>query len=101
MLSRNLSTTDNLEKVEKSPKIEFTGISSSLDPWLRLAKERIFSLAAGFRAGAIAPKIMELGFSKVLYGADYLGIDVEQSNPFILFAPDGTVTYNPERIKRG
>ena len=76
-------------------------MSSSLEPWLKLAKERIFSLAVGFRAGAIAPKIMEVGFSKVLYGADYLGVDIEKSNPFILFAPDGTVTYNPERIKRG
>ncbi|MHA2097470.1 MAG: hypothetical protein ACW99A_02180 [Candidatus Kariarchaeaceae archaeon] len=101
MLSRNFATTNNLEETEKSPKINFSGVSNTLEPWMKLAKERIFSLAVGFRAGAIAPKIMELGFSKVLYGADYLGVDIEKSNPFILFAPDGTVTYNPERIKRG
>lgn len=101
MLTRNRLKSDNQETSEKMPNVNFIGISPSLEPWLRLAKERIFSLAVGFRAGVIAPKIMELGFSKVLYGADYLGVDIEKSNPFILFAPDGTVTYNPERIKRG
>ncbi|MCE7737191.1 MAG: hypothetical protein GPJ54_20050 [Candidatus Heimdallarchaeota archaeon] len=101
MLSRNRAKADTQETTEKKPNVKFIGMSSSLEPWLKLAKERIFSLAVGLRAGAIAPKIMEVGFSKVLYGADYLGVDIEKSNPFILFAPDGTVTYNPERIKRG
>ena len=101
MLSSNRSNQDSQETAEKMPNINFVGLSSSLKPWLKLAKERIFSLAVGLRAGAIAPKIMELGFSKVLYGADYLGVDIERSNPFVLFAPDGTVTYNTERIKRG
>ncbi|OLS18839.1 MAG: hypothetical protein HeimC2_43720 [Candidatus Heimdallarchaeota archaeon LC_2] len=101
MLSRKLSTLDNEEIIKLSPKVSFSGVSKMLEPWMNLARERIFSLAAGGKVAKIAPKIMEVGFAKVLYAADHLGMDIQQSNPYVLFAPDGTVTYNPIRIKRG
>lgn len=101
MLSRSASTTDNQQNTELLPQVSFSGVSKILEPWMNIARERIFSLAAGGRVAKIAPRIMEVGFSKVLYAADHLGVDIHQANPYVLFAPDGTVTYNPERIKRG
>ncbi len=89
------------ESEENQPHFRFNNVHQGFDKWLKKAKERIFSLAAGDRVGKIAPRIMELGFGKILYAANELGIDTDNNNSFVLFAPDGTCTYNIERIKRG
>ena len=86
---------------KKKPVVEFTGVSQGFEEWLKLAETRIFSLAAGNRIGKIAPQLMQVGFGKILYAATQVGVDIEQSNPFVLFAPDGTCSYNVERTKRG
>ncbi|MCY3414648.1 MAG: RtcB family protein [Candidatus Heimdallarchaeota archaeon] len=89
------------EQREKAPKIKLSGISPGFEKWIELAQERILSLAAGNRIGSIAPRISEVGFSKILFAANELGADIEQANPFLLFAPDGTCSYNPIRTQRG
>ena len=77
----------------------------SVDPefskYLQLAKERIYSLSAGNRIAKIVPFIMRVGFAKLLYAADKLGVDLDQHKSFIIFSPDGTCTYNEKRLKRG
>jgi len=83
------------------PEIHLTEIDKNFLPWLSRARERIFSLAVGDRVATLAPRIMEVGLGKILYAADQLGVDTEQSRAFVLFAPDGTVSYNPIRTQRG
>lgn len=83
------------------PKIKIEGVHSNFEPWLNMARNRTFSLAAGTRAAYLGSKVMEVGFAKVLYAADQLGADIEQSSPFVFFAPDGTISYNPIRTRRG
>ena len=77
----------------------------SVDPafvkYMQIAKERIYSLSAGNRIAKIVPFIMRVGFAKVLYAANKLGVDVDQHKSFVIFSPDGTCTYNAERLKRG
>lgn len=86
---------------QNSPEFYFHNVNSKFEPWLEAARERIFSMAAGNRIGKIAPQIMQLGYGKVLYAANELGSDIDTSDSFVLFAPDGTCTYNVERIRRG
>ena len=83
------------------PRVNFFNIDDEFVKWVEEARKRIFSLAAGNRIGKVAPRIMEIGFGKVLYAADKMGADFERSKPFVMFAPDGTCTYNPVRIQRG
>ncbi|MDH5404273.1 MAG: hypothetical protein OEZ01_02510 [Candidatus Heimdallarchaeota archaeon] len=83
------------------PEVFHSNVDPSFQRWIEMAKERTFSLAAGNRIGHIAPKIMEIGFGKVLFAADQMGADIDQSNPFVIFAPDGTCSYNPIRTQRG
>ena len=77
----------------------------SVDPefsqYLQLANERIYSLSAGNRIAKIVPFIMRVGFAKLLFAADKLGVDINQHKSFIIFSPDGTCTYNEKRLKRG
>lgn len=80
--------------------ISVDNLSSSLEPWVKEAEKRIFSLAAGNRLGDIAPKIMSIGLAKILYAANELGADIDAAKPYMLFAPDGTITFNGLRIKR-
>ncbi|MHA1954181.1 MAG: hypothetical protein ACW96U_09585 [Candidatus Heimdallarchaeaceae archaeon] len=81
--------------------IQIDYLSSDLEPYVEEAEKRIFSLAAGNRTALIAPEIMKIGFGKILYAANELGSDIESNKPFVLFAPDGTCTYNELRFKRG
>ncbi|MHA2365663.1 MAG: hypothetical protein ACXAC7_17025, partial [Candidatus Hodarchaeales archaeon] len=89
-------------KKEDKVKVKYNNLSSDFaDYWFKKADERIFSLAAGDRVALIAPKIMRLGFSKLLYAANEFGVDIDGTKSFVIFAPDGTVTFNPLRISRG
>lgn len=83
------------------PSITFDGIDEQLIKYIEMARNRIFSLAAGHRIATIAPRIMEIGFAKILFAATQMGADIETSNPYVLFAPDGTCSYNPIRTQRG
>lgn len=94
-------TSEQLIGVHQLPVVHFTNVDPSFESWMNEARKRIFSIAAGNRVGKMAPKIMEVGFGKILFAANQLGHDIEQSNSYVFFAPDGTVTYNPVRIKRG
>ncbi|MHA1304526.1 MAG: hypothetical protein ACTSQE_10135 [Candidatus Heimdallarchaeaceae archaeon] len=80
--------------------IKINNLDERLVKWVNEAEQRIFSIAAGDRIAKIAPAIVKIGFSKILYAANELGVDIDQSSPYILFAPDGTCTYNAERIRR-
>jgi len=80
--------------------IQVKNLSPELEPWVKKAEERIFSIAAGERIALIAPEVMKIGFGKILYAANELGADIDRNKPFVLFAPDGTCTYNELRIKR-
>ncbi|MFW9779892.1 MAG: hypothetical protein ACFFE8_13635 [Candidatus Heimdallarchaeota archaeon] len=80
---------------------KFSGLDEGFEKWLDVAKDRIFSLAAGNRIAQIAPRIMRIGYAKVLYGVNQLGADVEASKSFVIFAPDGTCSFNGVRTKRG
>lgn len=99
MLHVDESNAKNLEKT--GPEIKLTNVDGNFEYWLELARDRIFSLAAGNRIAKIAPRIMEIGFAKILYAANELGIDVEGSDAYVVFAPDGTCSYNPIRTQRG
>lgn len=81
--------------------ITYRNLAPGFEKWMQEADKRIFSLAAGNRIAKIAPKIMQVGFAKVLYALNEVGVDIEQTNPYILFAPDGTCSYNPIRTQRG
>ena len=81
--------------------IQINNLNSEFEPWMKEAERRIFSLAAGNRIALIAPAIMKIGLGKILYAANELGADIEKNKPFVLFAPDGTCTYNELRISRG
>lgn len=85
----------------EKPKVTFHNLDPMLEPYMEEARARIFSMAAGKRIAKIAPRIMELGYSKVLMAAESLGVDIDATKTNIIFAPDGTCTYNPIRIKRG
>ncbi len=78
-----------------------SGVHPEFQGWLQKAAERTFSVAAGNRMGRIAPKIMEVGYAKILYAANELGVDVDGSKSFVFFAPDGTCSLNLERTRRG
>ncbi len=80
--------------------ISVNNLSPSLESWVEEAEQRIFSLATGNRLGHIAPKIMAIGLAKILYSANELGCDIDSAKPYMLFAPDGTITFNGLRIKR-
>ena len=79
----------------------YDSVDPALIKYMQLAKERIFSLSAGNRIAKLVPFIMRVGFAKVLYAVDKLGVDTEQHKSFVIFSPDGTCTYNAERLKRG
>ena len=81
--------------------ILINNLSLELKPWITEAEKRTFCLGAGERIVPIACSIMNIGFAKVLYAANELGADVEESKPFILFAPDCTCTFNRLRTERG
>ncbi|MHA2250062.1 MAG: hypothetical protein ACXAD7_06860 [Candidatus Kariarchaeaceae archaeon] len=93
--------TDEITKSKSDPIIKFSSCSPIFEKWMVEARKRIFSIAAGNRIGKIAPQIMEVGFGKVLYAADQMGADIDSSNPYVFFAPDGTCSYNPIRTQRG
>ena len=80
-------------------RIGIRNIHEDMHMWHSIAQERIFSLAVGDRLGEIAPKIMEVGYAKVLYAADSLGSRTDDS--FVFLAPDGTCSLNVERTRRG
>ncbi len=95
------SILDTTSVTKKEPVVTFSGCSPLFERWMIEARRRIFSLAAGNRIGKVAPRIMEVGFGKILYAATQMGADIETSKPYVFFAPDGTCTYNPIRIQRG
>ncbi|MBY9001272.1 MAG: hypothetical protein KGD64_10180 [Candidatus Heimdallarchaeota archaeon] len=82
-------------------KIHCSNIQPQFLPWIEEAENRIFSLSAGNRIAPIAEDIMKVGFAKILFAANELGSDIDTCKPFVLFAPDGTCTYNKERFSRG
>ncbi|MHA2502226.1 MAG: hypothetical protein ACXAE3_05105 [Candidatus Kariarchaeaceae archaeon] len=94
-----MSTVKEEEIMDNS--IRTTNIDPDFAYWIDKGRERVFSLAAGNRIATLAPRIMEIGMAKVLAAADALGSDVDSNRSFCLFAPDGTVSYNPIRTKRG
>ncbi|NPD90068.1 MAG: hypothetical protein HGN29_15245 [Asgard group archaeon] len=96
-----MNEESSLQKSKNHFPIKIKNLSSELEPWLKEAEKRIFSIAAGNRIALIAPEIMKIGFGKILYAANELGANIESNKPFVLFAPDGTCTYNKLRIKRG
>ena len=79
----------------------YQNVDPKFSKYMQLARERIFSLSAGDRIAKMVPFLMRVGFAKLLYGADAMGVDTEQHKSFIIFSPDGTCTYNAERLKRG
>jgi hypothetical protein len=79
----------------------YENVSPSILTFMQKAKDRIYSLSAGNRIAKIVPFIMRVGFAKVLFAANTLGVDTDQNKSFIVFSPDGTCTYNAERLKRG
>ena len=81
--------------------VKFHNISEGFKTWIDEAEKRIFSLAAGKRISTIALAVMKIGFGKVLYAANELGADFEKDKPYVIFAPDGTISLNKERTKRG
>lgn len=92
---------ENSKKITQGKfPISIENLSPDLVYWVKEAEKRIFSLAAGNRMAHIAPEIMSVGLGKVLYAANELGADIDQSKPYMLFAPDGTITFNGLRIKR-
>lgn len=90
----------NHEKGNPFP-LKVTNLSKEMEKWLKEAEKRIFSLGTGNRITPIAVKVMEIGFSKILYAANELGADIEKDRPYIVFAPDCTCTFNKIRIGRG
>ena len=93
------------KEVKNSKNVSFPvvlkNIDEKMEKWLKEAQKRIFSIAAGDRVSFIASAIVQVGFGKILYAANELGVDIEKSKPYIFFAPDGTCSYNEIRIKRG
>jgi hypothetical protein len=88
-------------KKEDSFPLKVTNLSKEMEIWVEEAERRIFSLGTGDRISPIAKKIMQIGFGKILYAASELGADLEQCNPYIVFAPDCTCTFNKMRVERG
>ncbi len=86
-------------EIRRTDRIRYTNIHPEMQRWHEEANERIFSLAVGDRLGQIGPRIMEVGYAKVLYAANKMGASVNGS--FIFFAPDGTCSLNIERTRRG
>lgn len=79
----------------------YDSVDPAFSKYMQFAKERIYSLSAGNRIAKLVPFIMRVGFAKILYAANHLGVDIEQHKSFAIFSPDGTCTYNAERLKRG
>jgi hypothetical protein len=90
-----------LQETNTTFPIRINNSSDEIESWIKEAERRIFSLAAGDRIAKIAPAIMKIGLAKILFAANELGVDIDRSKPFVLFAPDGTCTYNELRIRRG
>ncbi|UCG03443.1 MAG: hypothetical protein JSW11_05505, partial [Candidatus Heimdallarchaeota archaeon] len=99
VLSYNIAS--EVTSSEAIQDFKYTGLDTKFEKWLALAEERLFSVAVGNRVAHIALKIMNIGFAKVLYGVNELGADIETANPFVIFAPDGTCSFNSTRTKRG
>jgi hypothetical protein len=76
-------------------------IDPKMEKYFREAKTRIFSLSAGDRISKLVPFIMRVGVAKLLYAGNKLGVDPEGNKSYVVFSPDGTCTYNIERLKRG
>ena len=91
---------NTIEKNSKPLPIKINNLAEDIRKWVKEAEKRIFSLAAGNRVAKIAPEIMKIGLGKILYAANNLGADIEKNKPFVIFAPDGTCTYNLLRIQR-
>ncbi len=81
--------------------ITIENFSPDFEKWKNEAEKRIFSLGAGNRIVPIAEAVMKIGFSKILYAASELGVDLESSKPYVLFAPDCTCSFNKTRTERG
>ncbi len=88
------------EKEDSFP-LKVKNLSKEMGLWIEEAERRIFSLGTGDRISPIAVKIMQIGFSKILYAANELGADLEECKPYIVFAPDCTCTFNKIRVERG
>ena len=71
--------TPNEELQDSREKLKLTGLKQGLEQSLKVARERIFSIAARNRMGVIAPKIMAIGYAKVLFAAAKLGADLDSS----------------------
>ncbi len=80
-------------------KPKYENLPSTFKPWIKEARKRIHSIAAGNNASFVARCIMEVGFAKLLFALDQLELD--WSRAFVLFAPDGTFSMNMERLQRG
>ncbi len=85
----------------KKIELGYSNAHPEFHPWIEKARARIFSIAAGTRMGMVAPRIMEIGYAKLLYAATELGVDIDSTKTFVFFAPDGTCSLNIERTKRG
>ncbi len=85
--------------LKEKTKPKYENLPSSFKPWIKEARKRIHSIAAGNNASFVARCIMEVGFAKLLYALDTLELD--WSRAFVLFAPDGTFSMNMERLRRG
>ncbi len=81
--------------------LKITNLSKEMEKYVKEAEKRIFSLGTGNRICPIALKIMQIGFSKILYATNELGADLEKCKPYIVFAPDCTSTFNKIRVRRG
>ena len=94
--------SENIVLRDKKPySINCLNAKTEFLPWIEEAGNRIFSLSSGNRITPIAEDVMRIGFGKILYAANELGSDIDVCKPFVLFAPDGTCTYNKERFHRG
>ncbi len=91
----------SLQKQNKFFPLKINNVSEEMKPWIEEADKRIFCLGAGERVVPIACTIMSIGFGKILYAANELGANVEDCKPFILFAPDCTISFNKTRNERG
>ncbi len=86
-----------IRREKTKPKYE--NLPAEFKQWIKEARRRIHSIAAGRNASYVARCIMEVGFAKLLYGLNELELDY--SHAFVLFAPDGTFSMNMERLQRG
>lgn len=87
------------QRLHGKTKPKYENMPSRFKPWIKEARKRIHSIAAGDNSSFVARCIMEVGFAKLLYALDHLELDWSRS--FVLFAPDGTFSMNMERLQRG